>query len=59
MYRTQLHGKRMNILDFCKKVGVEREATFYTTKLKLNNGYDNVKNENARFDACRLENWDS
>ncbi|KIM39239.1 hypothetical protein M413DRAFT_196118 [Hebeloma cylindrosporum] len=43
------------ILDFCKTTGIAREAIFYTTKLKLNNGYDNVKNAIKRsLDACRL-----
>lgn len=31
------------ILDFCKTTGIAWEAIFYTIKLKLNNGYDNVQ----------------
>ncbi|KAK7037769.1 hypothetical protein VNI00_010730 [Paramarasmius palmivorus] len=31
------------ILDFCKRKGIPRSDIFYTTKLKYNNGYDNVK----------------
>ncbi|KAF8963147.1 NADP-dependent oxidoreductase domain-containing protein [Flammula alnicola] len=43
------------ILDFCRQTGTPREAIFYTTKLKLNNGYDNVKKAIQRsLDACRL-----
>jgi diketogulonate reductase-like aldo/keto reductase len=45
------------IPDFCKTTGIAiaREAIFYTTKLKLNNGYDSVKNAIQRsLDACRL-----
>ncbi|KAF7977140.1 hypothetical protein HWV62_4545 [Athelia sp. TMB] len=31
------------ILDFCKSTGISRSEIFFTTKLKLNNGYANVK----------------
>ncbi|KAF8151018.1 aldo-keto reductase [Crassisporium funariophilum] len=43
------------ILDFCTATGTARSAIFYTTKLKQNNGYDNVKQAIQRsLDACRL-----
>ncbi|KAF8193387.1 aldo-keto reductase [Pholiota molesta] len=43
------------ILDFCQRTETPREAIFYTTKLKLNNGYANVKKAIQRsLDACRL-----
>lgn len=43
------------ILDFCQKTGTPREDIYYTTKLKLNNGYDNVKQAIKRsLDACGL-----
>jgi diketogulonate reductase-like aldo/keto reductase len=31
------------ILDFCQSSGVPRSEIFYTTKLKLNHGYDHVR----------------
>lgn len=43
------------ILDFCKESGVPREEIFYTTKLKLNNGYAKVKAAIKRsLDECGL-----
>ncbi|KDR78684.1 hypothetical protein GALMADRAFT_64043, partial [Galerina marginata CBS 339.88] len=43
------------ILDFCSMTETPREAVFYTTKLKLNNGYDNVKKAIQRsLTACGL-----
>jgi len=43
------------ILDFCKNTGTARSTIFYTTKLKLNNGYINVKRAIQRsLDACGL-----
>ncbi|KAF4613802.1 hypothetical protein D9613_008053 [Agrocybe pediades] len=43
------------ILDFCKATNTPRSEIFYTTKLKLNNGYDKVKKAIQRsLDACRL-----
>ena len=43
------------ILDFCSKTSTPRSEVFYTTKLKLNNGYDSVKKAIQRsLDACRL-----
>ncbi|KAF9475446.1 Aldo/keto reductase [Pholiota conissans] len=43
------------ILDFCERTDMPREAIFYTTKLKQNNGYANVKKAIQRsLDACRL-----
>lgn len=43
------------ILDFCKETGTTRSTIFYTTKLKLNNGYDNVKRAiQQSLDACGL-----
>lgn len=43
------------ILDFCDKAKIPRSSIFYTTKLKLNDGYDNVKKSIQRsLDACGL-----
>ncbi|KAF9532677.1 Aldo/keto reductase [Crepidotus variabilis] len=43
------------ILDFCKKTGTPREEIYYTTKLKLNNGYDHVKKAIKRsLETCGL-----
>ncbi|PPQ63249.1 hypothetical protein CVT24_005709 [Panaeolus cyanescens] len=43
------------IREFCKASGTPRSDVFYTTKLKLNNGYANVKKAIQRsLDACKL-----
>ncbi|KAF9048846.1 aldo-keto reductase [Panaeolus papilionaceus] len=43
------------ILDFCKSSGTSRSDIFYTTKLKLNNGYANVKKAiQCSLEACKL-----
>ncbi|KAJ3516510.1 hypothetical protein NLJ89_g1082 [Agrocybe chaxingu] len=43
------------ILDFCRTSATPRGDVFYTTKLKLNNGYENVKKAIQRsLDACAL-----
>ncbi|KAL1715888.1 NADP-dependent oxidoreductase domain-containing protein [Schizophyllum commune] len=43
------------IRDFCKKHNVPREEIFYTSKLKLNNGYAGVRAAIKRsLDACGL-----
>ena len=43
------------ILDFCKETGTPRSAIFYTTKLKLNNGYAKVKEAiQSSLHACGL-----
>ncbi|CAA7267462.1 unnamed protein product [Cyclocybe aegerita] len=43
------------ILDFCRTSGTPRGDVFYTTKLKLNNGYENVKKAVQRsLDVCGL-----
>lgn len=43
------------ILDFCKETGTARSSIFYTTKLKLNNGYAKVKQAiRDSLEACGL-----
>ena len=43
------------ILDFCKSTGINRSEIFFTTKLKLNNGYANVKKAIQKsVDECGL-----
>lgn len=43
------------ILDFCKSNGISRSEVFFTTKLKLNNGYANVKKAIQKsVDECGL-----
>lgn len=43
------------ILDFCKRSNIPRSEIFFTTKLRLNNGYDNVKNAIQKsLDECGL-----
>ncbi|KAF7311994.1 Aldo-keto reductase [Mycena indigotica] len=43
------------ILDFCKSTGTPRSAIFYTTKLKLNDGYDaTLKAIDFSLDQCGL-----
>ncbi|KIM85035.1 hypothetical protein PILCRDRAFT_6031 [Piloderma croceum F 1598] len=43
------------ILDFCKRSNVPRSEIFFTTKLRLNNGYSNVKNAIQKsLDECGL-----
>ncbi|KAJ8520768.1 hypothetical protein ONZ45_g2458 [Pleurotus djamor] len=43
------------ILDFCRRSGTPRADIFYTTKLKMNNGYEHTKTaiKNA-LDQCGL-----
>ncbi|EIN03970.1 aldo-keto reductase [Punctularia strigosozonata HHB-11173 SS5] len=44
------------IQDFCSSTGTPRSAIFYTTKLKLNNGYANVRKAIDRsLSECGLE----
>lgn len=43
------------ILDWCKVTGTPREAIFYTTKLKYNNGYANAREAMKRsLENCGL-----
>ncbi|EGN99195.1 hypothetical protein SERLA73DRAFT_182073 [Serpula lacrymans var. lacrymans S7.3] len=43
------------ILDFCKETGTPRSDIFFTTKLKLNNGYSRVtKSIQKSLDECGL-----
>ncbi|PPQ84006.1 hypothetical protein CVT25_000552 [Psilocybe cyanescens] len=43
------------ILDYCSATGTPRQEIFYTTKLKMNNGYDSVKKAIQRsLEACCL-----
>lgn len=43
------------ILDFCKSSGISRSEVFFTTKLKLNDGYENVKKSiQTSLDECGL-----
>ncbi|KAF8207001.1 aldo-keto reductase [Mycena galopus ATCC 62051] len=44
------------ILDFCKATGTPRSAIFYTTKLKINNNYeDTLKSIQFSLDECGLD----
>uniref|UniRef100_A0A0W0F7H4 NADP-dependent oxidoreductase domain-containing protein n=1 Tax=Moniliophthora roreri TaxID=221103 RepID=A0A0W0F7H4_MONRR len=44
------------ILDFCKRENIPRSEIFYTTKLKYNNGYENVKQSIERsIKLCGLD----
>ncbi|KAF9031531.1 Aldo/keto reductase [Hymenopellis radicata] len=43
------------ILDYCKATSLPRSEVFYTTKLKINGGYEHTKKAIQRsLDACQL-----